>query len=206
MFNFPLMTFEIFAVIAIASAFAAVMAQNAVRAVLALVVTFFAMSVIWLLAHAEFLALVLVLVYVGAVMTLFLFVLMMLNLKLPSMKGALVRQLPMLVLMLVAFIGLLYVAANHNTIGTDLIVKSAEKAGEYSNTKALGTILYIDYVLAFEVAGALLLLAIIAAITLTHQPTRMAKRQEVRDQISVRREDRVRLVSMPSETEGEDEA
>lgn len=203
MLNFPLIVFEIFAVITIASATMVVLAQNPVRAVLSLVLCFFSSSVLWLLAHAEFLALILVLVYVGAVMTLFLFVVMMMNLQKETIKLYLVRQVPILILTLFTFLGLLLIATNYNELGVQLQINAMSKADAYSNTKVLGTVLYVDYILAFEVAGALLLLSIIAAITLAHQPTRAPKTQNVREQISVRREDRVKLVSMPVEKDGE---
>lgn len=201
--NLPLIAFYLFGAIAVASSLMVVTAQNAVRAVLALVLTFFAMSGTWMLVHAEFLALVLILVYVGAVMTLFLFVVMMLNLRGDTIKYYAVKQAPLLFLTLLTFLGLLYLAASHNILQDGLMLQPLEKAVGYSNTQALGTVLYTDYILAFELAGVLLMLAIIAAITLTHRPPRFGKRQDVPTQIAVNRDDRVRLVKMAPEKQEE---
>ena len=192
--------FYCFAGLAVLSALMIVTQSNPVRSVLFLVFGFFCTSILWLLLNAEFLALILVLVYVGAVMTLFLFVIMMVNIDVESTKTRLLRYLPLGLLLVAALVGFLYLAApTHAFLGS-----SHTSNQTLPNTQAIGMVLYTDYVLAFEIAAVLLLVAIVAAITLTHRsaPT-SAKRQNVREQLMVRREDRIRLVSMPIESSKE---
>lgn len=205
--------FYIFALIAIGSALMVISQNNPVRCVLFLVLTFFASAVLWLLAEAEFLSLILILVYVGAVMTLFLFVVMMLNIDVESMKGHFMRYLP-IGLILVAFLtGLLMVAApsdlfkaasgsqKPSSSSSELLAQegvSTAKAA-LSNTESLGLVLYTDYLLAFEIAAVILLVAIVSAITLAHRGTARSKRQDVVKQLLTRKEDRVQLVQMQSE-------
>ncbi|PJD94569.1 MAG: NADH:ubiquinone oxidoreductase subunit J [Legionella sp.] len=200
--------FYLLAALAIGSAVMVISQNNPVRCVLFLVVTFFASAGLWLLAEAEFLSLILVLVYVGAVMTLFLFVVMMLNIDVESLKGHFLRYMP-LGLMLVAFLtGLLIMALPEQTKSPSLPVTttsqldvSATHASNavVSNTEALGLVLYTDYLLAFELAAVILLVAIISAITLVHSGASHSRRQNVVKQIRTRSEDRVSLVSLKSE-------
>ena len=200
MINFPVIIFFLCSIISIASALLAVTSPDPVKSVLSLVVTFFSVAVLWLIAHAEFLALILVLVYVGAVMTLFLFVLMMLNLHFKTIRFYWMRQLPLLTMVSFSFLGLLYLATHQSLIDTTSM-EILSDVPQSSNTMLLGSILYTDYILAFEIAGALLLLSIIAAITLTDRPKRFVKRQCIEKQLRVKRSDRVRLVSIPSESD-----
>lgn len=200
--------FYLLAALAIGSAVMVISQNNPVRCVLFLVVTFFASAGLWLLAEAEFLSLILVLVYVGAVMTLFLFVVMMLNIDVESLKGHFLRYMP-LGLMLVAFLtGLLIMALPEQTKSPSVPVTttsqldvSATHASNsvVSNTEALGLVLYTDYLLAFELAAVILLVAIISAITLVHSGASPSRRQNVVKQIRTRSEDRVSLVSLKSE-------
>lgn len=192
--SLTLIIFYVFAIMAVASGVMVVISNNPVRSALFLVLAFFASAGLWLLADAEFLALVLILVYVGAVMTLFLFVIMMLNLDTIGMKQHFVRYLPIGLGILILLIALMVVAlqpeqahfAQLSAVGTvDRVV---------NNTKALGAVLYTDYAYAFEIAGLLLLVAIIAAITLAHRAPRNCKTQNVRDQVQVKAKDRIQLV------------
>ena len=194
--------FYVFAGLTILSAVMIVTQSNPVRCVLFLVFAFFSSSVLWLLVHAEFLALILVLVYVGAVMTLFLFVVMMLNIDVESMKSRLLRYVPLGLLIVSALVGLLYIALP--TTGVFNAANVPVMQTIYSNTEAIGMILYTNYVLAFEIAAVILLVAIIAAITLAHRdaPNR-SKRQNIVKQIMVRREDRISILAMKSETHKE---
>lgn len=189
--------FYCFASLTVLSAIMIVTQANPVRSVLFLVFGFFCSSILWLLVNAEFLALILVLVYVGAVMTLFLFVIMMVNIDVESTQTRLLRYLPLGLIFVAALVGLLYIA-----LPATGWLQNASGAGPQllSNTQAIGMVLYTHYVLAFEIAAVILLVAIVAAITLAHRvaPT-SAKRQNVRDQLMVRREDRVTLVAMRSE-------
>lgn len=207
--------FYAFALLAAGSAVVVISQNNPVRCVLFLVLTFFASAGLWLLQEAEFLSLILILVYVGAVMTLFLFVVMMLNIDTESLKNQYMRYLP-LGLVLVAFLtGLLMVAVPEDTFKTPALQKNTPtyspeiiesqavgnqgKQKAVSNTEALGLVLYTDYLLAFELAAIILLVAIVSAITLVHRGVVRSKRQDVTKQIMTRPEDRVQLVNIKSE-------
>ena len=191
--------FYVFAAVAVCSAIAVISVRNPVQSVLSLVVTFFAMAAIWLLLRAEFLALILVLVYVGAVMTLFLFVVMMLNIDKESKAGGFVRHVYLGLIVMVAIGVLMVTALNAPDFGIPALTSSVTDAVDYSNTEALGTLIFTQFVYPFEIAGVLLLAAIIAAITLAHRKPKGRKIQYPSAQIDVRPEDRVRLVKMPSE-------
>lgn len=207
------MIFYIFAGIALLSAFMVITQNNPVRCVLFLVLAFFASSVLWILLHAEFLALILVLVYVGAVMTLFLFVVMMLDIDTESLKVHFMRYLPFGLILVALLVGLLLVVIPKDTYNTGVEVSVAVErvmnetfipgttpvSEKLSNTEALGMVLYTDYVLAFEIAAVILLVAIIAAITLAHRKPQHSKQQDVVQQIMTRRGDRVELIKMKSE-------
>ncbi|CEG58819.1 NADH-quinone oxidoreductase subunit J [Legionella fallonii] len=209
--------FYIFAALAVGSALMVISQNNPVRCVLFLVLTFFASAILWMLVEAEFLALILVLVYVGAVMTLFLFVVMMLNIDVESIKTHLIRYLPFGLIIVALLTGLLMVAIpadsfkgnietqqNSQTSDSQLLNSSSvtnpnDSKGEVSNTEALGMVLYTDYLLAFELAAALLLVAIVSAITLVHRGAIRSKRQNIKEQIMTRSQDRVQLINMKSE-------
>jgi NADH-quinone oxidoreductase subunit J len=193
--------FYIFAVATVVSACAVVTVKNPVHAALSLVLTFFTSAVIWLSLEAEFLAISLVLVYVGAVMVLFIFVVMMLDINIARLREGFVRYLPLG--LAVAAIMLLLML---NVVTSDVFVLDAgsepvAKAADYSNTKALGSVLYTEYVFAFEIAAVILLVAIIAAISLTMRKRTQTKYQSPSAQIKVRKADRLRIVKMPTSEE-----
>nr|VFJ96633.1 MAG: NADH dehydrogenase subunit J [Candidatus Kentron sp. LFY]VFJ97436.1 MAG: NADH dehydrogenase subunit J [Candidatus Kentron sp. LFY] len=173
-----------------------VIVRSPVRAALFLVLAFCTSAGLWLLLEAEFLAITLVLVYVGAVMVLFLFVVMMLDVKTPPLHESFIRYFPvgMLVALLIAAELSMVVGTRH--FGLELFAAPARHAAEYSNTEALGLILYTDYVYPFEIAAVILLVAMIAAIALTMRRRHGVKYQEPGNQVTVQREDRVRLVKM----------
>ncbi len=190
--------FYIFAVATVTSATAVVTVKNPVHAALFLVLTFFTSAVIWMSLEAEFLAITLVLVYVGAVMVLFVFVVMMLDINIARLREGFVRYLPLG--LLVAGIMLLMMVS---VVTSDVFVleagsEPAPKPADYSNTKALGGVLYTEYVFAFEVAAVILLVAIIAAISLTMRKRALTKYQNPSEQIKVRKADRLRIVKMPA--------
>jgi NADH-quinone oxidoreductase subunit J len=194
---FEAAVFYVFGAILIASALAVITARNPVHAALFLVLAFFTASAIWLLLRAEFLALTLIVVYVGAVMVLFLFVVMMLDINLERLREGFWQYLP-----LGALVGVLMAAEMTAVLygrWSGLAVPPKALAPGYSNTKELGRLIYTDYVLAFEVAAVVLLVAIIAAISLTLRRRKDTRGQDPSQQVRVRREDSVRLVSMPSE-------
>lgn len=176
-------------------------ARNPVHAALFLVLAFFTAAGIWLLLEAEFLAIALVLVYVGAVMVLFLFVVMMLDINLDKLREgfweALPIALPVGVLMAIEMI--LILGTKH--FGADRISAPPPHPAGYSNTAELGSQIYTQYLLPFELASVILLVAIVAAIALTLRDRKDSKSMNPADQVRVKRADRIRMVSMPSETE-----
>ena len=190
--------FYLFAAITVISALRVVTARNPVHSALFLVLTFFTAASIWMLLKAEFLAITLVLVYVGAVMVLFLFVVMMLDINLDRMRQGFWRNLPV-----AAFVGVVVVlelSAVIMHVFSDVLEADAPVEAEgYSNTKALGRLLYTDYVYAFELAAVILLVAIVAAIALTLRRRKDSRYNDPSKAVRTRREDRVRLVKMPAQ-------
>ncbi len=188
--------FYLFAAVTVFAALRVITARNPLHAVLFLVLAFVSSAGIWMLLEAEFLAIALVLVYVGAVMVLFLFVVMMLDINIERLRQNFLRWLPA-GLLLAGLIGVQMVwvlSAKGISAGTTAV----KHAADYSNTKELGRLIYTDYVYPFELAAVLLLLAMVAAIALTLRKRRDAKRQDISKQLSVRRQDRVRIMSVPS--------
>jgi NADH-quinone oxidoreductase subunit J len=194
---FEAVVFYVFGAIMIAAALAVITARNPVHAALFLVLSFFTASAIWLLLRAEFLAITLVVVYVGAVMVLFLFVVMMLDINLERLREGFWQYLP-----LGALVGVLMAAEMAAVLygrWSGLSLPPRALPAGYSNTKELGRLIYTDYVLAFEIAAVVLLVAIVAAIALTLRRRKDTRSMDAAQQIRTRRADSVRLVSMPSE-------
>ena len=201
---FHAVLFYAFATVLVGAALGVIFARNPVHGVMFLALAFFQSAVLWLLAEAEFLAIVLVLVYVGAVMVLFLFVVMMLDINVERVSGGYARYLPLGVA--VAALMVIELATIIWRYSSDFVVASgfAEMPEGYSNTEALGAVLYTEHVYAFEIAAVILLLAIIAAITLTMRRRPGLKQQNVAKQVAVRAKDRIRIVKMaPERPEGE---
>ena len=194
--SFQLICFYAFAAITVGAALAVISVRSPVHAALCLVLTFFSTACTWLLADAEFLAIALVLVYVGAVMVLFLFVVMMLDVNFDTMRQHFRSYLP-----IGAAVGALVLFEMALVIVDSAVGRTATApaAPTGSNTRALGQLLYVDYVYPFEIAAVVLLVAIVAAIALTHRERKERKHQDPGRQVKVRREDRVRLVDLPSE-------
>jgi NADH-quinone oxidoreductase subunit J len=188
--------FYAFSAVLLAAAAAVVMVRNPVHAALFLVLAFFTAAGLWLLLYAEFLAITLVLVYVGAVMVLFLFVVMMLDINLDRLRQGFWRNLPLGllvgVLMAAEMVALLAKSAFGGVAGAP--------AADYSNTRALGEVLYTDYVYAFEIAAVILLVAIIAAIALTLRTRKATKYQDPARQLAAHPAGRLRIVKMAPET------
>jgi len=195
--------FYVFAVATVVSACAVVTVRNPVHAALFLVLTFFTSAVIWLSLEAEFLAISLVLVYVGAVMVLFIFVVMMLDINIARMREGFVRYLPLGLAVAAIMLLMMLSVVTSDVFVMDVGSLPQPKPADYSNTKALGAVLYTDYVLAFEIAAVILLVAIIAAISLTMRKRTKTKYQSPSAQIKVRKGDRLRIVKMPSSGEGQ---
>jgi NADH-quinone oxidoreductase subunit J len=196
---FTQILFYLFATVLVGAAIGVITARNPVHSVLFLVLAFFNSAVLWLLLGAEFLAIVLVLVYVGAVMVLFLFVVMMLDINVEQAKSGFTKYAPLglvvLVIMAVELAQVIWVR-HMGMISADEL---APVAADYNNTRELGLLLYTDYFYAFELAAVILLVAIVAAISLTMRRRPGLKAQNISSQVSVRRQDRVRLVKMDSE-------
>ncbi len=192
--------FYAFALILTGAAVAVITVRNPVYAALFLVLAFFSSAALWLLLEAEFLAIILVLVYVGAVMVLFLFVVMMLDVSLAPLKEGFIRYLPVgLGVAFVMALELLMVVWARGRFGAEAFPIPARHPDGHSNTKEVGEWLYTHYLLPFEVAGIILLVAIIAAVALTLRKRPDTKTQDPARQVAVRREERVRLAKMKPE-------
>lgn len=195
---FSTVLFYLLALVLVVAALRVITATSPVTGVLHLILVFFNASMIWMLQGAEFLALLLVVVYVGAVMVLFLFVVMMLDVRMEALRAGLKAYLPLgLVIGLVMVFEMAFVLAKTWMDAGP----AAQVADDYDNTLALGTAMYTDYVFAIQVGGVILLVGMIAAIALTLRRRSDVKRTRPSDQVKVRAQDRLRLVSIPSQTE-----
>ena len=191
--------FYIFATVLVGAALGVITSRNPVHSALFLVLAFVTSACLWVMMEAEFLGIALVLVYVGAVMVLFLFVVMMLDINVARADQGFTRYAPLgaLVTLIVAA-EIIYVVWFRD-LGLAGLGAAAPQLADYSNTKALGAVLYTDYVWPFELAALILLVAIVAAISLTMRKRPGLKVQDISKQVAVRKEDRVRLVSMDAE-------
>jgi NADH-quinone oxidoreductase subunit J len=190
--------FYVLSAILLFSGIRVITTRNPVHAALFLVLAFFTAAGIWLLLEAEFLAIALILVYVGAVMVLFLFVVMMLDINLDKLREGFWEYLPMAGLIgVLMVVEMTMVLAEKNLHPSEAV----ELPANYSNTAALGKVLYTDYLLPFELAAVVLLVAMIAAIVLTLRERKDNKSMNPAEQVKVKRSDRLRIVSMPAEVE-----
>lgn len=196
MIEFKDFVFYVLSFVLISSGLSVITSRNPVTAALSLVLAFFNAAGIWLLLQAEFLAIALVLVYVGAVMVLFLFVVMMLDINLDKLREGFWDYLPM-----AGFIGLLMMVEMVMVFKTKLFTLApiTEPISNTSNTEMIGNTLYSNYVLPFELASVVLLIAIVSAIALTLRDRKDSKKTNPADQVTVKRQDRVRIVTMKSE-------
>ena len=191
--------FYVLAAVVILAAVMVVTRRNPVHSALFLILAFFASSGIWLLAEAEFLAIVLVLVYVGAVMVLFLFVLMMLDIDLAVLRAGFIKLLPLGLVLAIAMAAELILVVGPANFGLEQYAAPVRHGADYSNTAELGSVLYTVYMYPFEIAAVILLVAIIAAIGLTMRKRDDTKYLDPAEQVQVKRNDRVRMVSMDAE-------
>jgi NADH-quinone oxidoreductase subunit J len=193
--------FYAFAGVLLVAALGVITTRNPVHSVLFLVLAFVQSAALWLLIEAEFLAIALVLVYVGAVMVLFLFVVMMLDINVEEIRKGFTRYLPIGVIVALIVVVEIGHVIWFRSQGLAFITTPTPNPADYSNTKALGSVLYTQHVYAFEIASVILLLAIVAAITLTMRHRKGLKVQNIAKQVAVRREDRVRIVKVEPSTE-----
>lgn len=197
---FDKLVFYVLAAILVFAATRVITVRNPVHAALHLVLAFFTCAGLWLLLEAEFLAITLVLVYVGAVMVLFLFVVMMLDINTAPLREGFMRYLPVGLTVAALMILEMYLVLRSKYFDAESMPAPARHAADYSNTRELGSVLYTDYVYAFEIASVILVVAIIAAIALTLRKRPETKMQNPAEQVKVRSTDRVRLVKMKAET------
>ena len=193
----PTFVFYVLSTILVLASLRVITNRNPVHSALWLVLAFFTAAGLWLLLQAEFLAIALVLVYVGAVMVLFLFVVMMLDVNFDSLRAQFRSYIPLgatVGVLVVVEMALVLIGSNPGPVATP-----AAAPASASNTRSLGLLLYTDYVYPFEIAAVILLVAIIAAIALTHRQRRDTRHQNPSEQVKVRPQDRLRVVSMPAE-------
>ena len=195
--------FYFFAAVLVFAAAMVVSIRNPVKAALFLVLAFFSAACVWLTVEAEFLAIVLVLVYVGAVMVLFLFVVMMLNVNLERLREGFAEYLPIGGVIAVLMVLELVIVLNAGGFADEQYPRPVGHDESYSNTKELGRLLYTFYVYPFELAAIILLVAIVAAITLTLRKRPDTKYLNPAEQVTVKKSDRIRIVQMPAETNGD---
>ena len=192
--------FYIFSGVLLFASFRVITARSAVKAALYLVLAFYNAACVWMLLRAEFLAIALVLVYVGAVMVLFLFVVMMLDANIDTVREGFWKHFP-----LAALVGVVIALEMALVLipGFDVRVAPAADpvALKMGNTRALGIEMYTHYLYPLQIAAVLLLVAIIAAITLTLRRRKDSKYQNPSDQVRVKAADRVRIVKMKAEVE-----
>jgi NADH-quinone oxidoreductase subunit J len=191
--------FYAFSIVLLFAAFMVITAKNMVHAALYLVLSFFQAAAIWILLKSEFLALSLVLVYVGAVMVLFLFVVMMLDLNLSSLREGFWKHFPLAgTLGAIVAVEMAAVLIGGFQLSEDPKLTAA--AAQASNTKELGKVLYSAYIYPVQVAAVILLVAIIAAISLTLRERKDSKYADPSQQVRVRASDRLLVVQMPATT------
>jgi NADH-quinone oxidoreductase subunit J len=196
---FATILFFVFAAVLLCAALGVILSRNPVYSALLLVLCFFNSAIIWVMLDAEFLGIVLVLVYVGAVMVLFLFVVMMLDINLERLRREFVGYWPLTVAVagFVVFAMINVIVVKHLG-GMDLKSAPALPA-DYSNTRALGAVLFTRYAYPAQIAALVLLVASVAAIVLTLRQRKGAKPQDIAAQVAVRAKDRVRIVKMVGE-------
>ncbi len=192
--TFQSIIFTLFAFVLICAALGVITSRNPVYAALSLVLSFVSAAGIWMLLYAEFLALTLILVYVGAVMVLFLFVVMMLDINFDKLREGFRKNAAIAALVGIVMLAEMAILLAGKAMG--LVVEMPGAPAAVSNTKELGRVLYTQYLLPFELAAVVLLIAMVAAIALTMRERRGAKSQDVGAQVRVKSGDRLKIVKM----------
>jgi NADH-quinone oxidoreductase subunit J len=191
--------FYVFAIILLAAAVMVVTARNPVHSVLFLILAFFNAAALFLLAGAEFLAMILVIVYVGAVAVLFLFVVMMLDINFAELRSGFQRYAPIgLAISLVLAVELLLVLGGWKMAPQAMALRFAPRAANVHNTQQLGNLLYTDYIFLFQAAGLVLLVAMIGAIVLTLRDRHASRRQNIAQQLARTPAETLEMVDVPS--------
>ncbi|MFN2473694.1 MAG: NADH-quinone oxidoreductase subunit J [Sphingomicrobium sp.] len=185
--------FYLFAMLTIAPALLVIFARNPVHSVLWLILAFFNAAGLMVLVGAEFIAMLLVIVYVGAVAVLFLFVVMMLDIDFSKLRTGFTRNLPFGLLIALVLLAEIVIAVGARSAGPNLMVHTAHAAAPLQpNIVALGTLLYSRFLFPFEIAGLILLVAMIGAIVLTHRSRGDSRGQNISRQVARRPQDAVR--------------
>ena len=197
--TYELAAFYTFATVTVLAALGVILVRNPVHAVLSLVLTFFSAAMLWLLLQAEFLGVVLVLVYIGAVMVLFLFVVMMLDVNTAPLREGFVRHLPLTFAVVILMAVEMVMLIGRKRFGIGLSETDPALAAGKTNLQWIGETLFSRYILPFEIAAVILTVALVVAVLLTLRRRPGTKHQDPSRQVAVRRDDRVRLVKMPSE-------
>lgn len=195
-FDVKLALFYMLSSIVVTASLSVIVAKHPVKAVLSLVLAFIASSGLWLLVNAEFLALSLIVVYVGAVMVLFLFVVMMLDVDLTAMRDGFTKFFPVAIILASCFFVVLYNILATDYFGVSNYKLAADLPADYSNIQALGLELYTNYLYSFELASAILMVAIIAAIALTFRGNKQRKAQNISKQNQVRKANRLKIIKL----------
>jgi len=194
--------FYVFAALLVFSAVMVISRRNPVHSALFMVLAFFNSAGLWMLAEAEFLAIVLVLVYVGAVMVLFLFVIMMLDVDLAAMRAGFIRYLPVGILVALVMFVEMFMVLGPKHFGSAIFTPPARAPADANNTADLGMALFTNNLYALEIAAVILLVAIVAAISLTLRRRPECKKQDVSQQTQVKARDRLKIIKMAAEEKG----
>jgi NADH-quinone oxidoreductase subunit J len=197
--SFEKFVFYVFAAVLVFAATMVITRRNPVHSVLFLVLAFFNAAGLWMLLEAEFLAITLVLVYVGAVMVLFLFVVMMLDIEIAELRASFIKYMPIGILIGLLMIVEVLLVVGPKHFGLDKYAAPARHGADYSNTKELGEMLYTNYLYPFEIAAVILLVAIVAAISLTLRRRPETRYQDPSRQVVVKKKDRLKIVKMEAE-------
>jgi NADH-quinone oxidoreductase subunit J len=194
------LAFYLFSFILVAAGVMVISARNPVHSVLFLILAFFNAAGLFVLCGAEFLAMVVVVVYVGAVAVLFLFVVMMLDINLLGLREGFIRYLPVGAVVALILLAELLVVLGGWAMVPEMAqgIAAAPTPEALSNTHALGRLLYTHYIYLFQVAGLILLVAMIGAIVLTHRRREGVRRQNISDQIKRRAEETIELRKVPT--------
>jgi NADH-quinone oxidoreductase subunit J len=197
--TFALILFYLFSAVLVVSALVVVSTKNMVHSVMFLILAFLNASALFILLGAEFLAMMLIVVYVGAIAVLFLFVVMMLNIDFPSIKRAANRHLPLLTMVGVVMLCEILIIVKFSEVRSYQTNVLYEIPKDAHNINAIGQVLYTDFVLPFEISGAILFVAMIGAIMLTLKgETRFIRKQNISTQVSRTKQNSLKIVEVKS--------